>query len=452
MATTTYGVENFAMSTIIPFHGTRYDAMVVGEIKQVVAPPYDIIDATRQKALHDRHPQNVIRLELGLDQPGDAPTHNRYTRAAATLRDWLTTRALKRDTQPTLYYHTIEYLPPYAAAGSPTKILKGFLTTVKLEALDSGHIYPHENTRSAAKTDRLNLLEACTTNFSPIWSLYSDPQGTVLGLLESAVKGKPAHIDFRDDVGFRQQLWTVTDPTVVTQAVESLSSKPLFIADGHHRYETALNYQKLRRQQAGAPAGLQPFDGVLMLLTALEDPGLTVLPTHRVTTTALPSYERMQSMLGTTFDLQEFPFTAATQAATRANFIEAMRTNGRTIPVFGLALKGDSRYVTLSLKPAHRPPAQASPRTKLDVSLLQQLVVAILCPTQQEQEAILYTKDDHEALDWVANGTGTGALLLNATKVSEVQAVATAGERMPHKSTYFFPKPLTGLVMNVMEG
>jgi uncharacterized protein (DUF1015 family) len=155
--------------------------------------------------------------------------------------------------------------------------------------------------------------------------------------------------------------------------------------------------------------------------------------------------------LGATFDLREFPFTAATQAATRANFIEAMRTTGRTVPVFGLALKGDNRYVTLSVKPAHRPPAQASPRAKLDVSLLQQLVVAALCPTPQEQEAILYTKDDHEALDWVAKGTGTGALLLNATKVSEVQAVATAGERMPHKSTYFFPKPLTGLVMNVME-
>ncbi|MCE9535795.1 MAG: DUF1015 domain-containing protein [Nitrospirae bacterium] len=225
----------------------------------------------------------------------------------------------------------------------------------------------------------------------------------------------------------------------------------MFIADGHHRYETALNYQKLRRQQAGAPAGQQPYDSVLMLLTSLEDPGLTVLPTHRVTTTALPSYDRVQALLGTTFDLKEFPFTAATQAATRATFIEAMRTNGRTVPVFGLALKGDSRYITLTLKASHRPNAQASPRTKLDVSLLQQLVVTALCPTQQEQEAILYTKDDHEALDWVAKGTGTGALLLNATKVSEVQAVATAGERMPHKSTYFFPKPLTGLVINVME-
>jgi uncharacterized protein (DUF1015 family) len=438
------------MSTIIPFHGMRYDATVVGDVKQVVAPPYDIIDAAGQKAFHDRHPQNIIRLELGLDQPGDGPTQNRYIRAASTLRDWLKSGALKRDAQPTLYYHTIEYLPPYAPAGSPTKTLKGFLATVKLEALDSGHIYPHENTRSAAKTDRLNLLEACKTNFSPIWSLYSDPQGAVMGLLEGAIKGKPASIDFRDDVGFRQQLWAVTDPAVLKHAVDALRSKPLFIADGHHRYETALNYQKLRRQQAGSLAGQQSYDGVLMLLTALEDPGLTVLPTHRVTTTALPSYDRVQSLLGTTFELREFPFTAATQTTTRTKFIEAMRTNGRTAPVFGLALKEDSRYVTLNLQPAHRPPAQASPRAKLDVSLLQQLVVATLCPTQEEQEAILYTKDDHEALDWVAKGTGTGALLLNATKVSEVQAVATAGERMPHKSTYFFPKPLTGLVMNLM--
>ena len=440
------------MSTIIPFHGTRYDAAVVGEVKQVVAPPYDIIDEAGQKALYDRHPQNIIRLELGLDQPDDSPTHNRYTRAAATLRDWLKSGALKPDAQPTLYYHTIEYTPPYAPSGSPTKILKGVLATVKLEALDSGHIYPHENTRSAAKTDRLNLLEACKTNFSPIWSLYSDPQRTVMSLLEGAIKGASALIDFPDDVGFRQQVWAVTAPAVLKQVVDTLRGKPLFIADGHHRYETALNYQKLRRQQTGSLDGQHSYDAVLMLLTALEDPGLTVLPTHRVTTTTLPPHDHVQSLLRDTFDLQEFPFTPATQAATRANFIEAMRMNGRSGPVFGLALKGNPRYVTLSLKPAHRPSAQASPRAKLDVSLLQQLVVATLCPTPQEQEAILYTKDDHEALDWVAKGTGTGALLLNATKVSEVQAVATAGERMPHKSTYFFPKPLTGLVINVMEG
>jgi uncharacterized protein (DUF1015 family) len=261
----------------------------------------------------------------------------------------------------------------------------------------------------------------------------------------------PARYDFQDDAGCRERLWAVTDPAVLKQIVDQMQSKPLFIADGHHRYETALNYQKLRRQ-AGSPAGLQPYDGVLMLLAPLEDPGLTVLPTHRVTTTPLPPYDRVKALLGDTFDFQEFPYTAETKDGVRAQFLNALRTNGRTAPVFGIALKGDSRYLALTLKPAHRPSPQASPRTKLDVSLLQQLIVAKLCPTQQEQEAILYTKDDHEALNWAAQGTGTGALLLNATKVGEIQAVATAGERMPHKSTYFYPKPLTGLVINVMEG
>jgi len=439
------------MAKIIPFHGTAYDASVIGDVAQVVAPPYDIIDAAGQQALYNRHPQNIIRLELGLDQPGDSPTNNRYTRAGATLHEWLGSGALKRDAQPALYYHTIDYRPPAADPRTPMKVLKGFLATVKLEALDSGHIYPHENTRAAAKTDRLNLLEACQTNFSPIWSLYSDPQGAVIGLLETAVKGKPARFDFTDDDGFRQQLWAVTDPAILTHVVEAMGPKPLFIADGHHRYETALNYQRLRRQQAGSPAGYQPYDGVLMLLAALEDPGLTVLPTHRVTTTSLPPHDKLRALFADQFELQEFPYTTGTRAAVRAQFIEALRTKGRTVPMFGLALKGKDSYLTLTLKPAHRPQSDASPRAKLDVSLLQQLIAATLCQTQQEQEAILYTKDDHEALDWVADGAGTGALLLNPTKVSEVQAVATAGERMPHKSTYFFPKPLTGLVMNVME-
>jgi len=439
------------MAHIIPFRGTLYDPATVGSIRDVVAPPYDIIDAAGQRALHDRHPQNIIRLELGIDQPGDNAANNRYTRAARTLHDWIASGALKRDAQPAIYYHTIDYAPPSSDARAPKKTLRGFLITTKLEPLDSGHIYPHENTRSAAKTDRLNLLKSCKANLSPIWLLYSDPQNAILGLLENAVKGKPAQIDFQDDSGCQQRLWTITDSLVLQQIVNQMQSKPLFIADGHHRYETALNYQRLRREQAGSPASLQPYDGVLMLLSPLEDPGLTVLPTHRVTTTPLPPYQKIKALLGDKFDLQEFTFSAETKPAVRAQFLEALRTKGRTAPTFGLALNGEDRYITLSLKPAHRPQMQASPRAKLDVSLLQQLVVTTLCPTQQEQEAILYTKDDHEALDWAAAGSGTGAFLLNATKVSEVQAVATAGERMPHKSTYFYPKPLTGLVINVME-
>lgn len=440
------------MSQIFPFQGTLYDQTLVGSIKDVVAPPYDIIDAEGQKRLHERHPRNIIRMELGLDQTGDGLAHNRYTRAAATLQTWLNEGILKRDARPAVYYHTIEYTPPYSDPDAPKKVLRGFLALAKLEALDSGHIYPHENTRAAAKTDRLNLIEACRSNFSPIWSLYSDPLGAIVQLLETAVKGKPASYDFQDDAGCRECLWVITDEAVLKQVSEAMRSKPLFIADGHHRYETALNYQKLRRQQTGAHTALQPYDSVLMLLTPLEDPGLTVLPTHRVATTPLPSSAQIKTILGEVFEFREFPFTASTQHQARSQFLTSLRTDGKNAPVFGLARQGDDRYVTLTLKPAHRPSAQASPRDKLDVSLLQQLIVARLCSTQQEQEAILYTKDDHEALDWVTKGTGTGAFLLNATKISEVQDVAAAGERMPHKSTYFYPKPLTGLVINVMNG
>ena len=279
------------MAHIIPFRGTLYDPAAVGDVRKVVAPPYDIIDAAMQQSLHDRHPQNVIRLELGLEQAGDGPSSNKYTRAAAALRDWLRSGALHRDTQPAIYYHTIEYLAPYSLPGSATRLLKGFLATVELEEFGTGKIYPHENTRAAAKTDRLNLLEACRSNFSPIFSLYSDPTGSILTWLEQATASDKPRIDFRDDVGFRQRLWAVTNSVVLEKVVDAMKSTPLFIADGHHRYETALNYRRARRQQAGPGTQhtVQPYDSVMMLFAGLEDEGLTVLPTHRVLTTPLPA-------------------------------------------------------------------------------------------------------------------------------------------------------------------
>src|SRR4029079_3023250 len=209
----------------------------------------------------------------------------------------------------------------------------------------------------------------CRANFSPIWSLYSDPLGAIIQLLETAVKGKPMCYDFQDDAGCRECLWAVTDETVLKQVTAAMHNKPLFIADGHHRYETALNYQKLRRQEAGLQTGLQPYDSVLMLLTPLEDPGLTVLPTHRVTTTPLPSSERIKTVLGDTFEFREFPFSSSTQQHVRSQFLTSLRAEGKNAPVFGLTRQGDDRYVTLTLKPSHRPSAQASPRAKLNVSL-----------------------------------------------------------------------------------
>jgi uncharacterized protein (DUF1015 family) len=439
------------MAQIIPFRGTLYDSPTVGDVRQVVAPPYDIIDTTLQKTLHDRNQHNVIRLELGYELAGDGPSNNKYMRAAATLNEWMAKGALRRDAQPAIYYHTIDYLPPYSAPGQPSRLFKGFLATMELEEFSSGKILPHENTRAAAKSDRLNLLEACRANFSPIISLYSDPQNEVLRLLEQSVSADKPRIDFQDDEGFRQRLWSVTNSATLQTIVALMNAKPLFIADGHHRYETALNYRRSRRQQAGNPSGLQPYDTVLMLFASLEDKGLTVLPTHRVLTNPVPGASEITAQLGKSCDVTPFSWTDGNEPGARREFLTDLRTRGQSAPVFGLAVQRAQAYYLLTLRPEHRPTASASPRERLDVSLLQQHVVTKLCPTVQQQEAILYTKDDHEALDWVLKGTGTAALILNPTKVAEVQAVASAGERMPHKSTYFFPKPLTGLVMNVME-
>lgn len=441
------------MANLTPFRGVLYDSRAVKDVANVVAPPYDIIDATYQKVLYERHPNNVIRLELGMDEPGDSPTNNRYTRAAGLLKEWLKAGALRRDTQPSLYLYMIEYRPPSGETTAHTRTLKGFFSTVELEEFGTGKIFPHENTRSAAKADRLNLLEACHANFSAIFSLYSDPDNRVMQLLEKSVDLNTPRLEFQDDTGLRQRLWSISNPEVLRAVSDLMKPKPLFIADGHHRYETSLRYRQLRRERDPRPktdAGRHPYDSVLMLFAALEDPGLTVLPTHRVLTHALPGLDTIKGLLGEAFEIQDLPFHPSEKDA-RSRFLQSLRSQGQSRTVFGLAFRHAKAYLLLSLRSNRRPPATASERDKLDVSILQQEVISRLCPTSAEQEAIVYTKDDHEALDLVQQGTATGALLLNATKVSEVREVAASGGRMPHKSTYFFPKPLTGLVINVME-
>jgi uncharacterized protein (DUF1015 family) len=437
------------VANLIPFRGVLYDPASVKDLSKVVAPPYDIIDAEHQRALHARHPHNIIRLELGEDKPGDSPAENRYSRAAAALTQWLRSGVLKQDTDPSIYLLMIDYQAPSGSPGT-RRTLKGFLSTVELEEFGTGRIFPHENTRSAAKADRLNLLEACRANFSPIFSLYSDPEGRVLDLLERSVDLKKPRIDFHDDEGFRQRLWSVSDPTVLAQAGAMMKGKPLFIADGHHRYETALRYRGLKSASAKSGVGLQSHDAVLMLFSSLEDPGLTVLPTHRVLTTPVGGTRTVTELLGGAFTFHDTP-PAGNDRDARARFLRDLRDRGRTKVVFGLVLRDAGAYMILELRPEYYPGPGTSERDKLDVSLLQQLVITKLCPTTADQEAILYTKDDDEALDLVRNGKAEGALLLNPTKVSDVQAVAASGGRMPHKSTYFFPKPLTGLVINVME-
>ena len=442
------------MANIIPFRGVLYDPAVVGDVGKVVAPPYDVIDTAFQQALHARHPQNVIRLELGLDEPGDDGTRNRYSRAAASLGQWLQQGALRRDAEPAVYPYSIEYRPPSAEPGGPARTLRGFLSRVQLEEFGSGRIFPHENTRSAAKADRLKLMESCRANFSPIFSLFSDAERRVLSLIDKSVDADRPRIDFRDDEGFRHRLWAITDPGVLGELTVAMRPKPLFIADGHHRYETALTYRKQRREAAGSPtaatSGPQPsYDSVLMLFSSLEDPGLTVLPTHRVLTKPLPAPAEIKRVLRDGFEIEEFAFKPQSESEIRRRFLRTLRSRGQSEQLFGLAVKDISAYFLIALRPAPGVPLGQSPQERLDVSILHNYILNKVCPGGTDD--IRYTKDDNEAMDLVRRGEAPASLLLNPTKVSEVRAVAASGGRMPHKSTYFFPKPLTGLVLNVFE-
>jgi uncharacterized protein (DUF1015 family) len=436
------------MAEILPFHGVLYDPAKVGDVTAVVAPPYDVIGPAEQAALYERQPCNVVRLELGREHQGDGPHKNRYTRAKRFLEEWLRGGVLRRDGRPAIYLYAVEYRLP----SGPVRTMRGFLSLVKLEEFGTGRIFPHENTRAAAKDDRYQLLETCRSNFSPIFSLYSDPAGDIIRTLEAADGGRP-RIAVTDSDGGHHRLWTVTDPAALERVVAAVKPLPLFIADGHHRYESALRYRNAQRKAHGE-SGTLPSDWVLMYFSNLDDPGLTILPTHRVLPGPLPCpVAAIRQRLAETFTLAAFPFTKETEPEARTQFLNALHaaqaTDGH---VMGCVVRGEPHYDLLTLNPTGLSRLGPSARERLDVSILQQLVFrGALRLTPQDEERLIYIKDEEDAMAAVARGDGELAFLLNPPKVTEVKDVARVGDRMSHKSTYFYPKPLAGLVLNVMD-
>src|SRR5437660_6484065 len=220
------------MAEILPFRGVLYDPAKVGDVTAAVSPPYDVIGPDEQAALYDRHPCNIVRLELGREHPGDGPQDNRYTRAKRYLDAWLRDGVLRRDGRPAIYPYAAEY----RLRSGAVRTMRGFLSLVKLEEFGTGRIFPHENTRAAAKDDRYRLLETCRSNFSPIFSLYSDAGGGIIRTLEAVADQKP-RFTVTDADGVRHLLWTVNDPPALERVTAAMKPLPLFIADGHHRYE-----------------------------------------------------------------------------------------------------------------------------------------------------------------------------------------------------------------------
>lgn len=436
------------MADVRPFRGLRFQESVTGSIGTVLCPPYDVISPQEQRALYARSPYNAVRLEFGMTEEGDSTADNRYTRAAALLDAWQREGILTRDQSPSFYLYHQEF-----DERGRHRTRRGLFARVRLQDWDERVVLPHERTLAKPKEDRLQLLRSCRVNLSPVLALYRDARGAAREVIENAVKqSRASSIDVADLDGQRHRLLPIPE----TNARHRLfREEPVYVIDGHHRYETALAYRNERRASSPTWSGEEGENFVLMTLVAHDDPGLVVLPTHRLLKLpALPSDFR--DRLAQHFILEEVGAHANEWTA----FEELLRDGGRegiAVGVFGE--RGRLRLIAKAADSAaldHLMTDDPPSWRRLDTAVLQRLVFkSVLGIDSQEPVGdgyeISYGHDGAEALRLVERGEYTLAFLLNPTPVETVMSVADAGERMPQKTTFFYPKVPTGLVMNPLD-
>jgi uncharacterized protein (DUF1015 family) len=434
---------------IRPFRALRFDPSSVGDLGLVVAPPYDVIEPEERRRLVARHPVNVVRLDLPAEEVGDAPD-DRYRRAARTLAAWRSDGTLRKDPHPSLYVYEQTYRVP---GTDVERTQRGFFARLRLEPYGSdGGVLPHERTLSAPKEDRYKLLRATGVNTSPVVGLYDDAARSVPGLL-AEVTARAAGVDLTDDDGVRHRLWAITadgtgrDGEIAGGFVAAAARGPVTIADGHHRYETALRYRDERRMTRSCEED-PAFDYLLMLFLEASEP-LTVLPTHRIVRGAGQAASGLLERVGELFDVEPISSADELVAETRAGAL-ASGGKGR----FGLWTRdGGARLIArrAALRPELPPGGDAL--RHLDVTVLGAALERLLGLDAEAvaRGAVGYTKSADEAVAAVETGDADAAFLLEPTPVASIEAVARDGDVMPQKSTYFYPKALTGLVINPHE-
>jgi len=436
------------MEKVVPFRGIRYNQNAIAQIGRVLAPPYDVISPAQQKALYDNDGHNVVRLILGYEYETDTDTDNRYTRSAETLGKWLEGGTLSRELMPAIYL----YAQDYEMDGRAFRRV-GFICRRLVEPFGQS-VHRHERTLSGPKLDRLKLTRACKMNFSPIFGLYADPEKTLDAVWAQIIKSKKPDVYAKDDEGVVHQMWVVTDQAVIAQAQSNLQDKDVVIADGHHRYETALNYRNERRA-AEKPDGPAEYDYALMFLSNSLGEGFTVLPTHRL---AKGVDERalkdLLNRLAESFDVKPVKFDPADPAP----FMAVLKSAGATAPSFGvIAPGGVPSVITLKKEKylAGDTGGLSDVLRLLDVSVLQELVFERMLGITKEAVAdkavIGYTISPKDAAQSIAKGETKIAFLLNPADVRVVMDVAIKGGVMPQKSTYFYPKLISGLVFNPLS-
>jgi uncharacterized protein (DUF1015 family) len=435
------------MAIIRPFRALRYNTRDPLSLALVTAPPYDCITLRERDELYRIHPHNIVRLDFGKEFPGDNDHHNKYVRAASLMAKWRKAGILVRDADPVLYFYQQEF-----EVDGKAYLREGFLARVGLDEFGAGKIFPHEETMAGPKEDRLKLMRATRANLSPIFSLYPDPENAVAGMFRAVCACEPIAQTVDGD-GVAQRLYACCRPECIEKVAAAMADKPLFIADGHHRYETALAYRR-ELEAAGERVGPDhPAASTLMLCVSMHHPGLAILPTHRVLH-GLPglSTERLRAATAEHFHWKEFVGAEATSTRLAEHL---RRAEGHA---FGLWTRDTQKAYLLTLKDPKVMDRLAEDHSKawrrLDVAILERVLLKHDLSKAIGDVSGLQLSYVHlaqQAFDAVHEQGADAALILRPLPVESLREIASHGERMPAKSTYFYPKAISGLVINPLD-
>lgn len=442
------------MAQVHPFRAFRYNP-ARAPFERVLTQPYDKISPAMQDKYYAADPHNLIAVERGRAYPGDSPQNNVYTRAAAALEDWIRNNIVVQDSAPSFYAYTQEYTVP---GTEERRTRRGFIGAGKLEEYSAGVVFRHEHTFSGPKADRLELLRHTKTHTGQLFMLYADPQQRIDAILAEAESAAPA-TEVRDEYGMVHRLWVISDPERVTAIQKAMEDQKLVIADGHHRYETALNYRNECRAHAGKIDPEAPYERAMMTFINTQSEGLTILPGHRVAAHVHDfSWAGVRRYLEPWFAAETFPFLdERKKAAAQKGFLAKLVSSRekRAIGVYPAAEPQKRAFYVLTLREgvnlALLLPNVSPLQRELDVVLLHEGILEPalgITPQAVTAEANLtYEREAPAALDAVDSGRAQISFLLNACDVEQVMKIATADEVMPQKSTDFYPKLLSGITM-----
>ncbi len=442
------------MARIFPFRAWRYDREKVGDLAAVVTQPYDKITPAMQERYYARSPYNFVRVILGRSLPEDTETNNVYTRAREDLHRWMRQGIFVRERAEALYVYVQRYrVPP----DGPMKTRRGFLALGQVEDFGRGTVFPHERTLSAPKTDRLRLLRATRAHLEPIFMLYEDPAGEIQAVLDEHALGPP-DVEVVDEYGVTHQLWPLFEREVIARVQQLMLPRPLVIADGHHRYETALLYRDERRAETGRADESAPYERMLMAFFNVRDEGLTILPTHRLIVQGVGDPEQFLAFVARHFEVTSSALDDLSPE-TLARLRKQLSERGERRTTFGMMLAGSAMFSFLTFRPTEeteRLLAGLSPLERtLDVVLLHRVLIeqglGMSEEAIREQRHILYLREFEEGVRAVAEGRAELGFFLNPTRVEQVYEMALAGRLMPQKSTDFYPKLLSGLLFYALE-